>query len=219
MKFNTLSLLVDKYEGSNFTFEQLVDAVKKGYRSEQIARLYKTTPGEVNRALVEFEIDPPNVSEDEVLNLYNNGLPTAVIADRLNIRPLAVYYKLIKARKIQKTIPQKPAAISKEDLRRDILNGLDIQQLMNKYNKSMPYLYWLRRNYKIAEPIKPVDVIPVSDQELCDMYQKQMMTIDDIARKFKVTKPTIARRLNRINCLRRSKSEVTLLQHQKKKST
>lgn len=219
MKFNTLALIVDRYEGSNFAFEQLVDAVKKGYNVDQMSRLFKTSPGDIRRALIEFEIDPPNVNEDEVLSLHNSGTPTAVIADRLNITPLAVYYKLVKAGKIKNKLPIKPhpLTIDKEQFRKDIVNGLTIQQLMSKYKRPMTTIYSLRRRYNIPEPIQREKIIPVSNQELCDMYHKQKMTIPEIAKVFKVSRPTIAARLNEIDCKRRNKSEVTLLHSQKKK--
>lgn len=221
MKFNTLSLIVDKYEGSNFTFEQLINAVKRGYNLDQMSRLFNTTTGEIRRALIEFEIDVPNVNDKEVLDLHNSGIPTAVIADRLNITPLAVYYKLVKVGKIKNKAPRKlhPSSIDKEQFKKDIISGMTIGQLMDKYKKSMGSIYNFRRNYKISEPIQPETIIPVSNQELCDMYHKKKMTLDEIAKIFKVAKLTIVARLNAINCMRRSKREATKLQLQRKKST
>jgi uncharacterized protein (DUF433 family) len=98
MKPNNLN---EKYRGVNtFTPDELVYYIKKGYNASELAKLFKTTTNVIEQALVEYEIDPPHVSTKEVLDLYRAGTPTAVIADKLNITPLAVFYKLVKSRKV-----------------------------------------------------------------------------------------------------------------------
>ena len=78
----------------------MVYYIKKGYNASELAKLFKTTTNVIEQALVEYEIDPPHVSTKEVLDLYRSGTPTAVIADKLKITPLAVFYKLVKSRKL-----------------------------------------------------------------------------------------------------------------------
>jgi uncharacterized protein (DUF433 family) len=98
MKQNNLN---EKYRGvNNFTPDELVYYLKKGYNASDLAKLFKTTTNVIEKALVEYEIDPPHVTTKEVLYLYRAGTPTAVIADKLNITPLAVFYKLVKSRKV-----------------------------------------------------------------------------------------------------------------------
>ena len=98
MKPNNLN---EKYRGVNtFTPDELVYYLKKGYNASDLAKLFKTTTNVIEKALVEYEIDPPHVTTKEVLDLYRAGTPTAVIADKLNITPLAVFYKLVKSRKL-----------------------------------------------------------------------------------------------------------------------
>jgi hypothetical protein len=98
MKPNNLN---EKYRGVNtFTPDELVYYLKKGYNASDLAKLFKTTTNVIEKALVEYEIDPPHVTTKEVLDLYRAGTPTAVIADKLNITPLAVFYKLVKSRKV-----------------------------------------------------------------------------------------------------------------------
>jgi len=98
MKPNNLN---EKYRGVNtFTPDELVYYIKKGYNASDLAKLFKTTTNVIEKALVEYEIDPPHVTTKEVLDLYRAGTPTAVIADKLNITPLAVFYKLVKSRKV-----------------------------------------------------------------------------------------------------------------------
>ena len=98
MKPNNLN---EKYRGVNtFTPDELVYYLKKGYNASDLAKLFKTTTNVIEKALVEYEIDPPHVTTKEVLDLYRAGTPTALIADKLNITPLAVFYKLVKSRKV-----------------------------------------------------------------------------------------------------------------------
>jgi hypothetical protein len=98
MKPNNLN---EKYRGvNNFTPDELVYYLKKGYNASDLAKLFKTTTNVIEKALIEYEIDPPHVTTKEVLDLYRDGTPTAVIADKLNITPLAVFYKLVKSRKV-----------------------------------------------------------------------------------------------------------------------
>ena len=98
MKPNNLN---EKYRGVNtFTPDELVYYIKKGYNASELAKLFKTTTNVIEQALVEYEIDPSHVSTKEVLDLYRSGTPTAVIADKLKITPLAVFYKLVKSRKL-----------------------------------------------------------------------------------------------------------------------
>ena len=98
MKQNNLN---EKYRGvNNFTPDELVYYLKKGYNASDLAKLFKTTTNVIEKALVEYEIDPPHVTTIEVLDLYRAGTPTALIADKLNITPLAVFYKLVKSRKV-----------------------------------------------------------------------------------------------------------------------
>jgi len=94
----------EKYRGvNNFTPDELVYYIKKGYTSKEIAKVFKTTSNMIDQALIEYEIDPPHVSHKEVLDLYRSGTPTAVIADKLNITPLAVFYKLVKSGVVTKS--------------------------------------------------------------------------------------------------------------------
>ena len=88
---------------SNLTrkFSSMVEMIKEKRYSNLYHSLYEAGVVEnMLKALVEYEIDPPHVSTKEVLDLYRSGTPTAVIADKLKITPLAVFYKLVKSRKL-----------------------------------------------------------------------------------------------------------------------
>ena len=103
MKSNNLSNVNEKYRGViTFTPEELVYYIKKGYNASELAKMFKTTVGVIEKSLIEYEIDPPHVSTKEVVDLYLAGTPTAVIADKLNITPLAVFYKIVKGRKFNR---------------------------------------------------------------------------------------------------------------------
>ena len=100
MKSNNLSNVNEKYRGViTFTPEELVYYIKKGYNASELAKVFKTTTNIINQALIDYEIDPPHVDTKEVIDLYQSGMPTAVIADKLKITPLAVFYKIVKGKK------------------------------------------------------------------------------------------------------------------------
>jgi len=103
MKQKNLSNLNEKYRGVNtFTPDELVFYIRKGYNASELAKRFKTTVGVIEKALIEYEIDPPHVSTKQVVDLYLAGTPTAVISDKLNITPLAVFYKIVKGRKLNR---------------------------------------------------------------------------------------------------------------------
>lgn len=89
----------EKYRGvNNFTADELVYYIKKGYTATTLAKMFKTTTTVITQALIEYEIDPLHVTTKQVVDLYRAGTTPAVIADKLNITPLAVFYKLVKGR-------------------------------------------------------------------------------------------------------------------------
>jgi len=88
-----------KHRGvNNFTADELVYYIKKGYTAVVLAKMFKTTPNVITQALIEYEIDPPHITTKQVVDLYRSGTTPSVISDMLDITPLAVFYKLVKGR-------------------------------------------------------------------------------------------------------------------------